>query len=173
MLLTIRCPGCGRPTSGPCVACWSAAGPPPRSSIVPAAVAEKLAYYVDNTEEFTDADIASLRMIGLLGFISVASLVASRFRPDSATRVWLAVPWIAAIVHFQLLPIPLASLRTTLMIHSVLPGLIAYQMLWRRGGPILLAVLNVLFAYKIVTFIAAGQSGNLLSTAAMLSGFLS
>jgi len=93
--------------------------------------------------------------------------------PDSATRVWLAVPWIAAIVHFLLLPIPLASLRTTLMIHSVLPGLIAYQMLWRRGGPLLLAVLNVLFAYKIVTFVAAGQSGNLLSTAAMLSRFLS
>jgi hypothetical protein len=112
-------------------------------------------------------------MIGLLSFISIASLVASRFRPDSATRAWLAVPWIAAIVHFLLLPIPLASLRTTLMIHSVLPGLIAYQMLWRRGGPLLLAVLNVFFAYKIVTFVAAEQSGNLLSTAAMLSRFLS
>ena len=141
--------------------------------IVPAAIAEKLAYYVDNTQEFTDADIASLRMIALLSVVSLASLVACRFRPDPATRAWLAVPWIAAIVHFLLLPIPLASLRTTLMIHSVLPGLIAYQMLWRRGGPLLLIVLNVLLAYKIVTFLAAEQSGNLLSTAAMLSGFLS
>jgi predicted amidophosphoribosyltransferase len=38
MLLAIRCPGCSRLTSGPCAACWSAAGPPPRSSVVPAAV---------------------------------------------------------------------------------------------------------------------------------------
>jgi len=140
--------------------------------IVPAAVAEKLAYYVDNTQEFTDADLASLRMTGLLGLISVASLVANRFRPDAATRSWLVVPWVTAIVHFLLLPIPLASLRTTLMVHSVAPGLIAYQMLWRRGGPLLLVVLNVLFAYKIVTFIAAEESGNLFSTAAMLKGFL-
>ena len=141
--------------------------------IVPAAVAEKLAYYVDNTQEFTDADIASLRMIALLGVISLASLVACRFRPDPMTRAWLAVPWVAAIVHFLLLPIPLASLRATLMVHSVAPGLIAYRMLWRRGGPLLLAVLNILFAYKIVTFVAAQQSGNLLSAAEMLAGFLS
>jgi hypothetical protein len=140
--------------------------------IVPAAVAEKLVYYVDSAQEITDADLASLRMIGLLGVISVASVIASRFRPDPVARRWLAVPWITATVHFLLLPIPLASLRATLMIHSVAPGLIAYQMLWRRGGPLLLVTLNVLFVYKILTFVAAEDSGNLLSAAAMLSRFL-
>jgi hypothetical protein len=140
--------------------------------IAPVAVAEKLAYYIDNTQEVTDADLASLRMIVLLGAISVASVVANRFRPDQSTRMWLAVPWITALVHFLLLPIPLASLRTTLIIHSVAPGFIAYQMLWRRGGALLLVVLNVLFAYKMLSFATAEDSGNLLSTAAMVSRFL-
>jgi predicted amidophosphoribosyltransferase len=38
MLLAVRCPACGRPVSGACSTCWSAAGPPPRTAVVPAAV---------------------------------------------------------------------------------------------------------------------------------------
>jgi len=140
--------------------------------VVPDAVAEKLAFYVDNTQEFTDSDIASLRMIGLLGFISIVSLVTNGMRAGAKLKPWLAIPWVAAVVHFTLLPIPLASLRTTLIVHSVAPGLIAYQMLWRRKGPVLVMVLNVLYLYKILSFMAAEQSGNLLSAPAMLSRFL-
>ncbi|MEO7338089.1 MAG: EpsG family protein [Caldimonas sp.] len=140
--------------------------------LIPEAVAERLAYYVDNSQEFTDADIASLRMITLLGGISLVSIFCSRTRVDRETRDWIALPWIAAIVHFALLPIPLASLRTTLMVHGVAPGLIAYQMLWRRSGTTLAVVLNVLLTYKVVSFMTATQSGNLLSSAAMLASFV-
>jgi hypothetical protein len=140
--------------------------------LVPPAIAEKLIYYVDNTQEFTDSDLASLRMIGLLGVVSLVALVSNRFRVDRATAPWLAVPWLTALVHFALLPIPLASLRTTLIVHSVVPGLIAYQMLWRRPGMPMIVVLNVLFAYKVASFAATSDSGNLLSAAAMLRGFV-
>ncbi|MEP7056566.1 MAG: EpsG family protein [Caldimonas sp.] len=140
--------------------------------VVPVALADKLAYYVDNSQEFTDADLTSLRMIGLLGFVSLVALLSNRFRVDRKTRDWLAVPWVTALMHLVLLPIPLASLRTTLMVHSVVPGLIAYQMLWRKAGVVLLTVLNVFFVYKTVTLIAAPDSGNLLPTVAMVGAFL-
>ena len=140
--------------------------------IVPAAVAEKLAFYVDNTAQFTEADLTSLRMIGLLGVISLAALAANRFRAAREARPWLAVPWVTALVHFALLPIPLASLRTTLMVHSVAPGLVAYRMFGRRAGLALVLVLNVLFLYKVLSFAAAEPSGNLLSAVSMLGAFL-
>lgn len=38
MLLATRCPACDRPVTGSCTPCWSAAGSPPLTSIVPAAV---------------------------------------------------------------------------------------------------------------------------------------
>ena len=139
--------------------------------IVPAAVADKLIYYLDNTQEFTEADITSLRMTGLLGGLSLVALTASRFSTTPQMRAWLLVPWLTAIVHLILLPIPLASLRTTLMIHSVVPGLIAYQMFSQRSSAMLPAVLNGLFLYKFVSFATAPQSGNLLTTVAMLQEF--
>ncbi|WP_280154577.1 EpsG family protein [Piscinibacter sp. XHJ-5] len=141
--------------------------------IVPAAIAEKLAYYVDNLQEYTEADIASMRMIGLLGAVSLVALVACRFRPPAQVVPWLAVPWIAAVVHVLLLPIPLASLRTTLMVHSVAPGLIAYSMLRGRTGLAMVAVLNVMLLYKVATFATAENFANLRPMAAMLRSFLS
>ena len=140
--------------------------------IVPEAVGEKLAYYVDNLEESTGSDLGSLRMIFLLGLISVVGLVMSGFRPDPKSRRWLIIAWMTGVVHFALLPIPLASLRTTLIVHSVVPGLIAYKMLEGRAQRALPVVLNILFIYKIATFATAAQSGNLLSTLSMLDGFL-
>jgi hypothetical protein len=139
--------------------------------IVPPAIAEKLAYYVDNTQEFTEADVTSLRMIVLLSMISLGVVVASRFKPDRQTRVWIAVPWMALVVHLILLPIPLASLRTTLMIHSVAPGLVAYKLASRSARSMLPLLLGVLFVYKILGLATAADSGNLLSTFAMLGGF--
>jgi hypothetical protein len=111
-------------------------------------------------------------MIGLLGVISLAALAANRFRAAREVRPWLAVPWVTALVHFALLPIPLASLRTTLMVHSVAPGLVAYRMFGRRAGLALVLVLNVLFLYKVLSFAAAEPSGNLLSAVSMLGAFL-
>lgn len=140
--------------------------------IVPVAVAEKLLYYVDSSDDSSASDLASLRMIFLLGLVSLLGFAASGFRLDPKSRRWLAVPWITGLIHLVLLPIPLASLRVTLMIHSVIPGLIAYKMLEGRSQRALPLVLNVLFAYKIAAFITAGQSGNLLSTLSMLNDFL-
>ena len=137
--------------------------------ILPVAVTDKLMYYLDNSQEFTESDIGSLRMIVLLALISLAAFAANRFRAEPQMRAWLAVPWITAVVHLLLLPIPLASLRTTLMVHSVAPGLIAYLMFARRAGLMLPVVLNVLLIYKITSFLAADQSGNLLSSMSMLS----
>ncbi len=140
--------------------------------IVPAAVAEKLLYYVDSPDDANTSDLASLRMIFLLGLVSLFGVAAGGFRLDPRSRPWLAMPWITGLVHLVLLPIPLASLRVTLMIHSVIPGLIAYKMLEGRAQRALPVLLNALFAYKMAAFVTAGQSGNLLSTLSMLDGFV-
>ena len=136
--------------------------------ILPVAAVDKLLYYVDNIEESSASDIGSLRMIFLLAAISIAALIAYRFRPPKAVRPWLAIPWITVIVHYLLLPIPLASLRTTLMIHSVAPGLIAYMMLSGRTGLLFTVTLHVLLIYKVAAFALAEP---LRSTVAMVSGF--
>ena len=140
--------------------------------IVPEAVAEKLLYYVDSADNAVASDLASLRMIILLGLVSLVGGAASGFRLDPKSRRWLAVPWITGLVYLVLLPIPLASLRGTLMIHSVIPGLIAYKMLEGRARHALPVVLNVLFAYKMSAFLTAEQSGNLLSTLSILDDFV-
>jgi hypothetical protein len=140
--------------------------------LVPAALAGKLEYYVDSNEGFTLSDLTSLRMIFLLAMISLATIVASRFTVDRRSRRWLAVPWVTAIIHFILLPIPLASLRVTLMVHSIAPGLIAYKMMSGKGRAAMPFILGLLFFYKIVTLITAEDSGNLLSTVAMLKQFV-
>jgi EpsG family len=140
--------------------------------IVPAAVAEKLLYYVDNADDAGASDLASLRMIFLLGLVSFLGVAAGGFRLDPKSRRWLAAPWITGLVHVVLLPIPLASLRVTLMIHSVMPGLIAYKMLEGRPQRALPVLLNALFFYKMAAFVTAEQSGNLLSTLSMLNGFV-
>jgi hypothetical protein len=140
--------------------------------VLPEAAAEKLVYYVDNDDDSLAADIGSLRMIFLLAVISVVSIFASQFKPSARSRPWLAVPWVAAVVHYILLGIPLASLRTTLMVHSVASGLIAYKMLSGRAGRALTVVLNVLLLYKVAAFATAEQSANLQPTLMMLSRFL-
>lgn len=140
--------------------------------IVPVAVAEKLLYYADNDQEGTDADIGSLRLIVLLGLVSLLALAASTFRPDRASRRWLAVPWVTAGIHLLLLPIPLASLRVTLMVHSVATGLIVVKMLEGRAQRTLSLALNVLFVYKLIGYAMADKSGNLLSTLSMAATFL-
>jgi hypothetical protein len=140
--------------------------------VLPEAAAEKLVYYVDNDDDSLAADIGSLRMIFLLAVISVVSIFASQFKPSARSRPWLAVPWVAAVVHYILLGIPLASLRTTLMVHSVASGLIAYKMLSGRAGRALTVVLNVLLLYKVAAFATAEQYANLQPTLMMLSRFL-
>lgn len=139
--------------------------------IVPPAVADKLQYYVDQEEASADADIGSLRMVMVLALLSLVSLLACRFRPDPATRPWLVVPWMTGAVHYLLLPIPLASLRTTLIVHSVATGYIAWQMFAHRARGMLPVVLNVLLLYKVAAF-GFGEGGAYLRpTAVMLASF--
>lgn len=142
--------------------------------IFPASVSEKLVYFIDNDAEYTSSDIGSFRMILLLCCISLLVLIPKRFKPQVQAKPWLTVPWVAAIAHFTLLPIPLASLRTTLMVHSIAPGLIAYKMF--EGGGIKvrnlrMLVMNFLLFYKISVYLVAEQSGNLFSTLYMLAVF--
>src|SRR3546814_2734112 len=67
-----------------------------------------------------------------------------------------------------LLPIPLLSLRTTLVIHALLPGFLVAKMLDRRQTWMMaMAVSNALLLYKVVSFASAEGSGNLLSTLAI------
>jgi len=139
--------------------------------VLPEAAADKLVYYAENTEESTDADIGSLRMVFLLAVASLFALVGSGLRPDARTRLWLAVPWLTALVHYLLLPIPLASLRATLMVHSVASGFIVYQMFAGRAHKLLLPALNVLLLYKVAAFATAQQGANLRPSIFMFSTF--
>jgi EpsG family len=139
--------------------------------VIPAALADKLVYYVDNEDSATDADIGSLRMIFLLAALSLLSLLASRLRPDARTRPWLALPWLTGVIHYALLSIPLASLRSTLVVHSVLPGLIAWQMFAHRAHALRPVVLSVLLLYKAAGYAAANSGANLRPSVAMLAGF--
>ena len=140
--------------------------------ILPEVVAEKVKYYVENDEEGTASDLASLRMISLLGMISLVVLAAARGRVTHSARAVLALPWLTAIVHILLWPVPLASLRTTLAIHSVVPGVVAYHMFPKNQRVLQLGVLNLLVLYKTATMASADGLSNLASTVAMMSGFL-
>jgi hypothetical protein len=139
--------------------------------VVPAALADKLVFYLDNEDSMTDSDIGSLRMIFLLAVLSLVSLLASRLHPDARTRPWLAVPWFTTAVHYVLLPIPLASLRSTLIVHSLLPGLIAWHMFSHRARALQPVVLGVLLLYKVVAYAAAPNGANLRPSLTLLASF--
>jgi hypothetical protein len=139
--------------------------------IVPDIVADKLLYYADNEDSSTDSDIGSLRMVFLLALLSLVSILASRLRPTPRMRPWLVVPWLTATVHYILLPIPLASLRTTLIVHSVASGCIAWQMFPHHARRLRQLVPNLLLLYKVAAFALAGGAANLQSGASMLAGF--
>jgi hypothetical protein len=139
--------------------------------VVPDVLADKLLYYVDNEDSSTDADIASLRVVFLLALLSLVSLFASRLRPTIRKRPWLVVPWLTAAVHYILLPIPLASLRATLIVHSVASGCIAWQMLPQHARGLRQLVPNLLLLYKVAAFAFAVGGANLRPTASMVALF--
>jgi hypothetical protein len=58
------------------------------------------------------------------------------------------------------------------MIHSVVPGLIAFRMLSGRASGVLGAVLNMLLLYKLAAFAAAERGINLRLSFEMLRSFL-
>jgi hypothetical protein len=140
--------------------------------VVPAAVADKLVFYLDNEDSMTDSDLGSMRMILLLAALSLVSLLVSRMRADARTRPWLVLPWLTAVIHYVLLPIPLASLRSTLIVHSVLPGLIAWQMFAHRAHTLQPLVLCVLLLYKVAGYATALDGANLRPSVALLAGFV-
>jgi hypothetical protein len=142
---------------------------------LPMLLALKLRWYVDIAETNSSTDLASFRMIFLLSCISLLILIAKRFKPPAEAKPWLAVPWISGIVHLILLPIPLVALRTTMLVHSITPGLLVHKM-FEGGGlsvrMLRIMVLNLLIVYKIAVYITAGESGNLFSTLHMLTDFV-
>jgi hypothetical protein len=139
--------------------------------VVPEAIADKLVYYVGNEDSSTDADIASLRMVLLLALLSLVSLLACRLRPAPRMRPWLVLPWLAAAVHFILLPIPLASLRTTLIVHSVASGCIAWQMMPSDARGLRQLVPNLLLLYKVAGTALILSGANLRPSLSMLMSF--
>jgi len=142
--------------------------------IFPAAIIEKFAYNIASDQSYTAADFASMRMILLLCAISILVLCLAGLKGLNKAKNWLLVPWIGEVIHLILLPIPLASLRTTLIIHSILPGTVAYKMLASGGskiGHLLTTVLNVLLVYKLFIYLLAENSGNLLPTVRMVDVF--
>src|SRR3546814_20863797 len=85
-------------------------------SVMPAAMAEKITYYLNNSAGYTEADLGALRIIVLLAIVSVIATITCRLKPPAEARVWLQVPWIAGAVTVIMLPIHLMSLRPTLVI---------------------------------------------------------
>jgi hypothetical protein len=115
--------------------------------------------------------LGSLRMVLLLAANSALALLASALKPDARTRPWLALPWLTTVVHYLLLPIPLASLRLTLMVHSIASGFIVYQMFAGRAHKLMLPACNLLLLYKVAAFTMAQGGANLRPSVLMFAGF--
>ena len=141
--------------------------------LVPAAIGEKLSYYAQDANMFDAESLVSLRTMLLLALASAVALLACRGRPGPALRPWIAAPWYTMIIQVLLLPIPLASLRGTLLIHSVLPGLLIYRMFASRSRTLLLLVLNLLLCYKVLAYATSENGEMLLPTALMLGKLFS
>jgi hypothetical protein len=140
--------------------------------VAPDLLADKLLFYVDNDDSVTDSDIGSLRMVGLLAALSILAFMAGGLRAGPLARPWLALPWLTGLVHAILLPIPLASLRATLIVHSVASGVIAWHLFAYRARALLPWVLNALLLYKVAAFAAGLGGANLRPTVTMLAEFL-
>ena len=106
--------------------------------------------------------------MAVLAMVSIVAIVACRGRPSASTRPWIAAPWYTMIVQILMLPIPLASLRATLLIHSILPGLLIYRMFAPNARQVMTVVLNLLLCYKIFAYAFAEDGAFLRSTAAMV-----
>lgn len=141
-------------------------------NVLPAAVAEKLFYYTEGANDVGGSDLASLRIVFGLALLSLIAVVAGRFQSNAKIRGWLAAPWITIAVYYLLLPIPLASLRATLMIHSVAPGLLAHKILSGRAYALLVPGLNALLLYKVLSFAMSENGANLRTTFTMIRGFV-
>jgi hypothetical protein len=70
-----------------------------------------------------------------------------------------------------LLPIPLVSQRGTLLIHSVLPGLLIYRMFAANARSLMLLGLNLLLGYKVLSYIFFENGALLRTTGSMVSDF--
>lgn len=141
---------------------------------LPDSVVEKFAYYRELNDGYTLPDIASMRMILLLCALSFLIIIVTGSKASGKLRSWLMVPWIAEGVHLILLPFPLLSLRTTLLVHSILPGVIAGKMLENTGGKIRILmplIFNSLLIYKALIYALDEKSGNLMMTADIIRGF--
>ncbi len=139
--------------------------------VVPDVVADKLLYYVENEDSSTEAELASLRMVFLLALLSLVSILACWLHPAPRTRPWLVVPWLTGAVYYLLLPIPLASLRTTLIVHSVASGCIAWQMLPHHARGLRQLIPNSLLLYKVAAFALVVGGANLRPSVSMLASF--
>jgi EpsG family len=139
---------------------------------LPFALGEKVLTYVINESDITDVDIASLRITFLLIIIATLSFFSSRLTFRRSINDWALISFSAFAIQLMLLPIPLASLRFTLLINSILPGFIAYHLLISYESRLKNLVLNGLLIYKsfILAFSTAYLSFDL--GYRVFSGFL-
>lgn len=136
--------------------------------VLPAAIGEKLTYYAQEADLFSAEDLVSLRTMALLALVSIVAFIACRGRPGRSTRVWIAAPWYTMLVQLLMMPIPLASLRATLLIHAVLPGLLMYRMFAPGARQLLTVVLNLLLFYKVFAYATSDGGALLRSTGSMV-----
>ena len=120
--------------------------------VLPPILADKLAYWVDNNAEYTTADLGSLKLLIQLCLISLAAFVWGGFYIAPEARRWHMIPWVTTLVHVSLLSIPLASLRTTLMVHSVATGIVAHKMIHPKHRLFILVLFNALLFYKLLGY---------------------
>jgi hypothetical protein len=139
--------------------------------VFPSLITEKLAYYKTAEQGVSMADLESFKIIFLMIAMSLIVLVTMRFHPAGHQKKWLLIPWIAALIHLILLPIPLASLRTTLMFTAILPGIIIYMMF--QGGGLTMKIirifsLNFFLIYKAIRFLTPEGVENIFYTVNIL-----
>jgi hypothetical protein len=132
--------------------------------LLPPVLSDRLAFYVDNNSEYTSSDIGSLKLLAQLGLVSALSFIWSGLRIPKITRRWHTIPWVTAVVHVALLTIPLASLRTTMMVHSVATGVIAQRMIHPTQKGLMLLIFNGLLFYKMFGFLSLEGGPATLST---------
>lgn len=140
--------------------------------LMPQIVAEKALYYVDAVAGYTPSDLASFRMILILCVVSAVIILTSAGKLRPPELRWHAIPWLAALVHLALLPIPLAPLRTTLLVHSIVPGIVLYHVVTPHRRLLLLVFLNLLLLNKIGAYGGLEGDAGLTSTlGALLAAF--
>lgn len=108
----------------------------------------KLLYYTDSTESFTKADLSLLKYFVFL--IIIYLLIPGR---DNVTAKWKYFVLTFSAIYFVFLPLPGASLRTTLILNSILLGYLIFLGLKKYNKVLTAGVVIFIFYRSIRQFI--------------------